>query len=123
MSADTLAEVGSTARLIAERASTMGPAGESIRVLAVTLAGAREIDRARSAFGALGDAIMMAAKASGGDLGEGIRVAYCPMVKKYWFQRGEEIKNPFYGKEMLDCGRLVAQIPDLRPQMPPPPAR
>jgi len=31
---------------------------------------------------------------------------YCPMAKASWLQKGAEIKNPFYGKEMLDCGEL-----------------
>jgi hypothetical protein len=38
-------------------------------------------------------------------------VAYCPMVQKYWLQRGETIQNPYYGKQMSDCGRINATLP------------
>ncbi|HVW14123.1 MAG TPA: DUF3347 domain-containing protein [Mucilaginibacter sp.] len=29
---------------------------------------------------------------------------YCPMVKKSWISESATIKNPYYGKEMLECG-------------------
>ncbi len=29
---------------------------------------------------------------------------YCPMVKKTWLSETKTIKNPYYGKKMLDCG-------------------
>ena len=29
---------------------------------------------------------------------------YCPMKKAYWISETSTIKNPYYGKEMLDCG-------------------
>ena len=51
---------------------------------------------------------------SGAALGDDVRVAYCPMVQKYWLQKGETIRNPFYGKEMSDCGRITQNIPHLR---------
>lgn len=30
--------------------------------------------------------------------------AYCPMAKASWLQTEKDIKNPYYGKSMLDCG-------------------
>jgi len=38
-------------------------------------------------------------------------VAYCPMVQRHWLQKGEKIRNPFYGKEMSECGRLSDKLP------------
>ena len=29
---------------------------------------------------------------------------YCPMAKKTWLSETKAIKNPYYGKKMLDCG-------------------
>ena len=29
---------------------------------------------------------------------------YCPMKKAIWVSETATIKNPYYGKEMLDCG-------------------
>lgn len=47
-------------------------------------------------------------------LGDGVAIAFCPMAQKYWLQKGEAIKNPFYGKAMSDCGRITADIPNLK---------
>jgi hypothetical protein len=35
---------------------------------------------------------------------------YCPMKKMYWLSKDEEIKNPYYGKEMLTCGRVTETL-------------
>jgi hypothetical protein len=32
--------------------------------------------------------------------------AFCPMARAGWLQAGKEIRNPYYGKSMLDCGEL-----------------
>lgn len=29
---------------------------------------------------------------------------YCPMEKKSWISENSSIKNPYFGKKMLDCG-------------------
>ena len=31
---------------------------------------------------------------------------YCPMKKATWLSNNKEIKNPFYGNKMLDCGSV-----------------
>ena len=54
---------------------------------------------------------MKQAKASTAPLGDDVKVAYCPMVQKHWLQKGETIRNPFYGKEMSECGRLSDKLP------------
>ena len=32
--------------------------------------------------------------------------AYCPMKKAYWLSNEAAIKNPYYGKQMLGCGKV-----------------
>jgi hypothetical protein len=32
---------------------------------------------------------------------------YCPMNKTYWLSASKEIQNPYYGKQMLDCGSVT----------------
>lgn len=32
--------------------------------------------------------------------------AYCPMKKASWIEESSEIKNPYYGKKMLNCGSV-----------------
>jgi anti-sigma factor ChrR (cupin superfamily) len=40
-------------------------------------------------------------------------VAYCPMARKHWLQSGDKVQNPFYGRAMSECGRIVSALPDL----------
>jgi len=35
---------------------------------------------------------------------KGIILAYCPMKKAYWLQGKGDLRNPYYGTEMLECG-------------------
>lgn len=39
--------------------------------------------------------------------GQKLRIVYCPMAKKSWLQREEEIVNPYHGRSMADCGEIV----------------
>lgn len=32
---------------------------------------------------------------------------YCPMKKAYWLSNEPTIKNPYYGKQMLNCGKVT----------------
>jgi len=36
--------------------------------------------------------------------------AYCPMKKMYWLTNEKTIKNPYYGKQMLNCGSITETI-------------
>jgi len=31
---------------------------------------------------------------------------YCDMAKASWLQMDRKIRNPYYGKEMLECGEI-----------------
>lgn len=35
---------------------------------------------------------------------------YCPMKKRYWLSKEKEIRNPYYGKKMLNCGNVDAKL-------------
>lgn len=35
---------------------------------------------------------------------------YCPMKKAYWLSDATEIRNPYYGDDMLECGTVKATI-------------
>ncbi|SEB18449.1 DUF3347 domain-containing protein [Pedobacter hartonius] len=35
---------------------------------------------------------------------------YCPMKKNYWLSASKDIKNPYYGKQMLTCGKVSETI-------------
>jgi hypothetical protein len=35
---------------------------------------------------------------------------YCPMKKASWLSETEEIRNPYYGDDMLECGKITATL-------------
>jgi hypothetical protein len=36
---------------------------------------------------------------------------YCPMKKAYWLSSEAEIKNPYFGEQMPDCGEIKHKLP------------
>jgi len=104
LAADRLDGVDENALAIANAAMKIGSAAASIRVAINPFAQAADLRAARDAFGGLSAAIIALA---GGAMPDGIEVAYCPMAKKSWLQRGVTIQNPYYGQAMAECGRIV----------------
>ena len=104
LAADSLPEAQAAAKTLEEQAGRLGPALTIAGVAAGKVAGAADIKAARAAFGDLSDAML--ALAGGETGGTDVRIAYCPMAKKSWLQKGTEIANPYYGSEMLRCGEF-----------------
>jgi Protein of unknown function (DUF3347) len=72
---------------------------------AETLAKAKDLKATREAFKPLSASLVKYLadnKAGKGTYHE----AYCPMAKASWLQTEKEVRNPYYGKEMLTCGTL-----------------
>jgi len=99
---------------LSEHAAAISKAvsGDSMKMLpadmakqADALAQAKDIKAAREAFKPLSASLVKYLsdhKAGKGTYHE----AFCPMANASWLQVGKDIKNPYYGKEMLDCGEL-----------------
>lgn len=103
LSSDSLDGVAADAKAIAEHAKKMGAPGEQMHAAATELSAAGDLEKARAAFGQLSDAFIDWAERTDAKLGDGV-VMYCPMVDKSWVQKGEAVKNPYYGSAMLTCG-------------------
>jgi protein SCO1/2 len=114
LNADGLDGVANDARTIASEAARLGASAASIQSAAAAMSQAADLKAARVVMAALGDALMSYAKESGASIGDDVKVAYCPMVQKYWLQKGDTIRNPFYGKQMSDCGRITPDLPTLK---------
>src|SRR5438132_11046816 len=72
---------------------------------AETLAAAKNIKQARDAFKPLSGSLVK--YLADNKAGKGVyHEAYCPMAKAGWLQTEKEVRNPYYGKSMLDCGTL-----------------
>ena len=115
LAADSVDGVAASALALATAAMKQGSRGAAVKAAVNPFAQARDVAAARQAFGGLSEAILRYASAAGIALGDRASVAYCPMARKYWLQKGDNtIRNPYYGARMSDCGRIVVQIPDFR---------
>ena len=72
---------------------------------AETLAKAKDLKAARQAFKPLSASLVK--YVADNKAGKGVyHEAYCPMARASWLQTEKEVRNPYYGKSMLDCGTL-----------------
>ena len=108
LNADSTDDVMNNARIIATESAKIGSRASAVRSAINPFAQVKDVAGAREAFGKLSDAIIEHARAVDAALGDDINIVYCPMAKKYWLQKGTTIRNPYYGKQMSDCGRIVA---------------
>ena len=72
--------------------------------LARGVASAADIKTARDRFGELSERLVpqfMDRKLAG------VYGFFCPMVKRPWVQRGEKMRNPYYGEAMAECGNAL----------------
>jgi hypothetical protein len=69
----------------------------------------KDIDEQRGYFASLSDAVYALVKSSKSAHPTVYR-EYCPMKKQYWLNPTAAIQNPYYGKQMLDCGKVTETI-------------
>ena len=106
LATDKIDGIKAPAAALAARAEALGTGGAAIAKAAKAIGASTDIKVAREAFAALSDAVIVAARAEGWkDLGD-TRLAFCPMVKRSWLQKGEKIRNPYFGSTMLECGEF-----------------
>jgi hypothetical protein len=106
LSADTVDGVKPAAAAIAKAAAGMGASGDAIVKAAKAMESAADLKAARAALGPLSDAVIAAASADDWKDVSGVKIGYCPMVKKSWVQKDGKVNNPYYGSQMLTCGEL-----------------
>jgi hypothetical protein len=107
LNADSLEAVVADSRIVSAEAGKLGAAGAAIHTPVRAIENARTLAAAQAAFRGVGDAIMRHAKEAGARFDDDVKVAFCPMANKRWLQKGDAIQNPFYGKAMSDCGRII----------------
>jgi Cu(I)/Ag(I) efflux system membrane fusion protein len=81
-----------------------------IRGSATMIEGADDIDKSREAFLPLSKTLIEVAKVFQVDPGANAVEVHCPMAFNNqgapWLQIGEEIRNPYFGAKMLQCGEV-----------------
>ena len=60
-----------------------------------------DLAKARVKFVSVSNLILPLAKA---ETDKNFEVVYCPMKKARWVQKTGPIANPYYGRDMLECG-------------------
>ena len=68
----------------------------------------KDIEKQRNVFNSLSKNIYILIKAS--NPAETLYYQYCPMKKMNWLSKENAIKNPYYGSQMLSCGKTVETI-------------
>jgi hypothetical protein len=110
---DSTDNIKANAGKIATASTSLGAPAMKIDTSALQLSGSigateadTDIKVVRERFGALSEAIDTYMTGLNLKLPEGTAVAWCPMVKKPWIQRGDKLANPYYGSEMPTCGNF-----------------
>jgi hypothetical protein len=89
----------------AVKGDTMKMLPPEVAKQAETLAQAKDLKAAREAFKPL--SVSLIKYLAGKKAGKGVyHEVYCPMAEASWLQMGKDIRNPYMGKEMPDCGEL-----------------
>ncbi|MBI3400668.1 MAG: DUF3347 domain-containing protein [Acidobacteria bacterium] len=103
---DNIDSLRANAGGIATAATALGAPAMKIDTAAVQLSAAGDLAAARDRFGALSEAIDTYMTGMKLKAPEGVKVAFCPMLRKPWLQEGETLANPYYGRnnEMATCG-------------------
>jgi hypothetical protein len=104
LASDSIEGVTASAGELATAASALGAAAFRIDTAAVELTGAADLQDARAKFGVLSEVIDAYMSNQHLTSPEGVRVAFCPMVLKPWLQKDGDLRNPYYGSQMLTCG-------------------
>jgi len=110
LASDRLDGVMESALAIANETTKIGSRAAGVKVGVNPFAQAADLRAARDAFGGLSDALLAFVRSVDGALPEGLNEAYCPMARKSWIQRGDAIRNPYYGQAMAECGRIVGPL-------------
>jgi Cu(I)/Ag(I) efflux system membrane fusion protein len=110
LASDDLEGAKAAARSMMKVTGHSGPLGELMH----TMLNAETLDAIRRPhFEALSNAIISAAKQHPGTAGE-LLIMHCPMVYEDrgadWLQRGEPLRNPYFGEMMLRCGEVTETI-------------
>ncbi|RYE23086.1 MAG: DUF3347 domain-containing protein [Sphingobacteriaceae bacterium] len=82
--------------------------GEKLRTNAQHISESKSIDHQREHFAALSDAMYSLLKTF--KTHPTVYRQYCPMKKEYWLSDSKKIENPYYGNQMLDCGKVTETL-------------
>jgi copper chaperone CopZ len=80
----------------------------SLTADAKSISATKDIKKQRESFKSLSKNTYELIKVS--KLSEPVYYEYCPMADASWLSKENTIKNPYYGSQMLSCGKVVETI-------------
>ncbi|MEJ0102104.1 MAG: DUF3347 domain-containing protein [Bacteroidota bacterium] len=86
--------------------SAFSPLKEKLAFDARHISEKKEINHQRDHFKTFSDNFYLLAKETKLSA-EPVYRQYCPMKKSYWLSNEAAIKNPYYGNQMLTCGKVT----------------
>ena len=82
---------------------------DKLKTSAQAISESNKIDDQRTAFSTLSNTFYTLAKSA--KLSDAtVYQQYCPMKKMYWLSSEAAVKNPYYGKAMLTCGKVTDTV-------------
>ncbi|BAV04480.1 Protein of unknown function [Filimonas lacunae] len=98
------------AQLAQEQHMAWMKAGKDLAASAAVIASVKDIDKQRMALAQLSTHLYPVIKAGG--IGRPVYYQHCPMYNDGadWFSTEKAIKNPYYGNQMLTCGKTTETI-------------
>jgi len=85
------------------------PLAAKLTADAKAIAEAKDISKQREHFKTFSDNFYQLAKATPLSA-QPVYQEYCPMKKAYWLSSSNAVKNPYYGNQMLTCGKVSDTI-------------
>ncbi|RJP22624.1 MAG: efflux RND transporter periplasmic adaptor subunit [Candidatus Abyssobacteria bacterium SURF_5] len=71
---------------------------------------ADDVDQARESFKEVSRALVAIFETYKAPMQDTYVIIECPMLKEKWIQDSEEVRNPYYGSAMLNCGEVVENL-------------
>lgn len=78
---------------------------EELKKSTTDLAEQKDLEKQRTAFAKVSTATWQMVKDSK-EISQSLFYQYCPMKKTNWISAEEKVKNPYYGSQMLTCGKV-----------------
>jgi hypothetical protein len=103
-----LAEV-KVEKMSAKEQKTWEEYAEKIKFDAEHITETKEASHQRDHFNDLSNNLFAILKAFKVNTAE-VYQQFCPMKKAYWLSESADIKNPYYGKKMLTCGKVTETL-------------
>lgn len=102
LSADSFPDIAKPGAALAAAVEPVG--GAEAQKAATALASAQTLEAARTHFGELSAILVPIFQAAAIP---GATAYVCPMKKQPWMQKGDQMRNPYYGKAMPTCGSAL----------------